>query len=79
MLDGLSTLLQWPAVWVVALLVASFLAIFWVLRGSPSGQATAVEDDEGAPPPGYRDRVIAGMTAGQRKDRDKRMKNNRKQ
>jgi len=64
MLDGLSTLLQWPAVWVVALLVASFLAIFWVLRGSPSGQATAVEDDEGAPPPGYRDRVIAGMTAG---------------
>src|SRR5271157_19109 len=64
MLDGLSTLLQLPAVWVAALLVASFLAIFWILRGSPPGQAAAVEDDEGAPPPGYRDRVIAGVTTG---------------
>ncbi len=52
MWDGFSTFLQVPAVWVAALLVASFLAIFWILRGSPSGQATAVEDDEGAPPSG---------------------------
>ncbi|HMF37448.1 MAG TPA: GldG family protein [Isosphaeraceae bacterium] len=57
-------LFQLTAVWVGALLVASFLAIFWILRGSPSGQATAVEDDEDAPAPGYRDRVIAGVTAG---------------
>ncbi|MGA8347816.1 MAG: GldG family protein [Isosphaeraceae bacterium] len=64
MWDGLSILFQLSAVWVAALLVASFLAIFWILRGSPSGQATAVEDDENAPPPGYRDRVIAGVTTG---------------
>ena len=64
MWDGLSILFQLSAVWVAALLVASFLAIFWILRGSPSGQATAVEDDEDAPPPGYRDRVIAGVTTG---------------
>ncbi len=63
-LDGLSMLLQMPAVWVPALLVASFLTICWILRGSPSGQATAVEDDEDAPAPGYRDRVILGVTAG---------------
>ena len=64
MLDNLSMLFQVSAVWVAAILLASFLAIFWILRGSPSGQATAVEDDEDAPAPGYRDRVILGVTAG---------------
>jgi len=39
MWDGLSILFQLSAAWVAALLVASFLAIFWILRGSPSGQA----------------------------------------
>jgi ABC-type uncharacterized transport system len=57
-------LYEMSAVWVAALLVVSFLAIFWILRGSPSGQATAVEDDQEAPAPGYRDRVIFGVTAG---------------
>ncbi len=64
MLDGLSSLFQMSAVWVGALLVAAYLAIFWILRGSPPGQATTVEDDEDAPRPGYRDRVVAGVTAG---------------
>jgi len=64
MLQGLSLLFGWPEVWVGALSVASFLAIFWILRGAPPGQATAVEDDDDAPPSGYRDRVIAGVTTG---------------
>jgi hypothetical protein len=51
-------------VWAAALLLAGLLTIFWILRGSPSGQATAVEDDEDAPGPGYRDRVILGVTMG---------------
>ena len=64
MFDGVSTIIQAPVVWVAALLVAASLAIFWILRGSPTGQVAEVEDDEDAPRPGYRDRVIAGVTAG---------------
>ena len=66
MLDGLSTLL--PIVGSLgrgARSLASFLAIFWILRGSPTrARRRPVEDDPDAPPPGYRDRVIAGVTAG---------------
>ena len=52
-----------PEVWVAALLVAAFWDLLDPPR-APSGQAAAVEDDENAPPPGYRDRVIAGVAAG---------------
>ncbi len=64
MLDGLSTFFQMSAVWVGALLLAAYLTIFWILRGAPPGQAAEAEDDEDAPRSAYRDRVIAGVTAG---------------
>jgi ABC-type uncharacterized transport system len=51
-------------VWLGALGLAAFLAIFWVLRGAPVGQAVQREDDEDAPRVGYRDRIVAAMTVG---------------
>ncbi len=64
MLPSLSMLFARQEVWVGSLALAALLAIFWILRGSPPGQSVAVEDDEDAPPPGHRDRVIAGVSAG---------------
>src|SRR6185312_12359161 len=50
--------------WVGALGLAAFLALFWVLRGAPPGQAVAAEDDQDAPRGGYRDRVVATVCIG---------------
>jgi hypothetical protein len=64
MFQNVPTLLTRPEAWVTALLVASFLTIYWTLRGSPPGQSTPVEDDQSAPSPRRRDLLIAGVTAG---------------
>lgn len=64
MTGSLFTLLSLTEVWVVLLGLAAFLAVFWVLRGAPVGQAVNVEDDDEAPRSGYRDRVVTAICAG---------------
>ena len=64
MLESLSKLLAVPGVLIGVLALASYLTIFWTLRGSPAGQSPAAKDDPDAPPPGRRDRIIAGISAG---------------
>ncbi len=64
MSDGISALLRLPEIWIGALLLASYLILFWILRSAPIGQAARSDDDPEAPPPAYRDRLIAGLTAG---------------
>lgn len=46
------------------LTLAAFLALYWVLRGAPLGQAAAPEPDAEAPPAGHRDRVAAAAVGG---------------
>ena len=58
------TFLSLAEVWVGLLGLAAFLALFWVLRGAPIGQAVPTEDDLESPKGGYRDRVIATVTVG---------------
>ena len=58
------TFLSLAEVWVGLLGLAAFLALFWVLRGAPIGQAVPTEDDLESPKGGYRDRVIAAVTVG---------------
>jgi len=64
MLDRLLPILSSTYVWAAALAVAAALALSWTLRGAPIGQAAEAEDDEDAPAPGYRDRVVAAAVAG---------------
>ncbi len=64
MSKSLLTLLSQTEVWLGALGLAAFLAIFWVLRGAPVGQAVKLEDDEDAPRSRYRDRVITAVSVG---------------
>jgi hypothetical protein len=53
-------------VWVGALFLATFLVLYWALRGAPIGQAPRTETDEDqGPGAGYRDRVVAAIVAGQ--------------
>jgi hypothetical protein len=52
-----------PEILLVGLGAIIFLTLYWVLRGSPVGQAAAAEPSE-APRPGYRDRVVAFAIAG---------------
>src|SRR4051812_44597476 len=59
----LSDILSRTELWVMALAVSAFLALYWALRGAPIGQAAEEEEDE-APRAGYRDRVIAVVAAG---------------
>jgi hypothetical protein len=58
------TFLSLAEVWVGLLGLAAFLALFWVLRGAPIGQAVPTEDDLESPKGGYRDRVIGAVTVG---------------
>ncbi len=51
-------------VWVGGLGLSAFLALFWVLRGAPIGQAVGTEEHEEAPRGGYRDRVVAAVAIG---------------
>src|SRR5205823_8447359 len=44
--------------------VAAFLALTWMLRGAPLGQAAEEEADEDAPQAGYRDRVVMAAAFG---------------
>jgi hypothetical protein len=53
-----------PEVWIGALSLAAFLALYWVLRGAPLGQAAREELDSDAPSAGYRDRVVATSVIG---------------
>lgn len=64
MSQSMTNFLSQTGVWVGVLGLASFLALFWVLRGVPLGQAARDEDDVDAPRGGYRDRVIAAVTLG---------------
>ena len=52
-----------PEIMVLGLAVATFLVLYWVVRGAPVGQATAREPGE-APPAGYRDRAVAVAVLG---------------
>lgn len=61
---ALLTFLTLTEVWLVALGLAAFLTLFWVLRGAPVGQAVEQEEDEDAPQSGYRDRVAAAVCVG---------------
>jgi hypothetical protein len=58
-----SSFLSRTEIWVVALGLAAFLVLHWILRGSPIGQS-AEEEAEEAPAPGYRDRVVAAVVLG---------------
>ncbi len=64
MSQNMLSVLSWPVVWVLALSLAAFLILYWVLRGAPPGQAVAHEDDDEAPAASYRDRVIAAVVLG---------------
>jgi hypothetical protein len=64
MLQGLSTLVARPEIWVTAFAVAGFLTVFWILRGAPPGQSVTAEEDEDAPTARHRDRVVTGVTCG---------------
>ena len=61
---SLVSFLSTTEVWVFALGLASFLALFWVLRGAPVGQAVRDDDEADAPRGGYRDRVVAAVCLG---------------
>ena len=56
--------LSMTEVWIGGLGLAAFLALFWVLRGAPIGQAVSTEEHEDAPLGGYRDRVVAAVAIG---------------
>ena len=57
--------LRRPGVWVVALAVAAFLVLSWILRGSPLGQAAEESGaGEGHPGPARRDRAVASSVGG---------------
>lgn len=64
MAKALTAFLSMTEVWIGALGLAAFLALFWVLRGAPVGQSVRPEDDEDAPQSGYRDRVVAAVCVG---------------
>ncbi|MGC8638331.1 MAG: Gldg family protein [Isosphaeraceae bacterium] len=64
MLVNLFNLLALPGVWIAAAALASYLILFWTLRGSPPGQSPPAEDDPGAPRRRWRDWIIAGITLG---------------
>jgi len=49
MSQALLRFLSLGEVWVGVLGLAAFLALFWVLRGAPVGQAVRPEEDEEAP------------------------------
>ncbi|HEX8200800.1 MAG TPA: GldG family protein [Isosphaeraceae bacterium] len=46
------------------LMVAAFLALYWLVRGAPLGQAAPEEPDAEAPPAGVRDRAAAAAVGG---------------
>ena len=52
MTQGFLTFLSRTEVWLGALALAAFLALFWVLRGAPLGQATGAEDEDDDAPGG---------------------------
>lgn len=58
------TFFMGTAFWTMAGGLAAFLALTWVLRGAPLGQAVAGEDDADAPRAGYRDRITVAIVVG---------------
>jgi hypothetical protein len=63
MSDRVLTFLTRPEVWTSGLALAGFLALYWVIRGAPIGQASRDEPDD-APRANYRDRVVALAVGG---------------
>jgi hypothetical protein len=63
-MQALLKFLSQSEVWIGGLGLAAFLALFWVLRGAPIGQAVRLEDDQDAPRGGYRDRVVGAVCIG---------------
>src|SRR5690242_3736550 len=65
MTTQLSDFLARPDIWLGALALATFLGLYWLIRGAPPGQM-AVEEGraEGAPEPRRRDRLVAGVVGG---------------
>jgi hypothetical protein len=64
MTDALLRFLGRTELWIAAAALAALLALTWVLRGAPLGQAAAGEDDPGAPRAGYRNRIIVAVCVG---------------
>ncbi|MBV8488700.1 MAG: hypothetical protein JO161_10515, partial [Planctomycetaceae bacterium] len=64
MLEALLLLMKSTVFVVGALALASFLTIYWILRGAPPLQAVAVEPDTEAPSSGYRERLMLEVTSG---------------
>ena len=64
MLQSLLTLLERQEVWIGLTGLASFLAIYWVLRGAVPGVSSVAEADDGAPSASLRERSIALTAAG---------------
>src|SRR5512135_196441 len=58
-----SSFLSRTEIWVVALGLAAFLVLHWILRGAPIGQSAEEEADE-ALAQGYRDRVVVAVVLG---------------
>ncbi len=63
MTDRMMTFLARNEVWMLVVGLAGFLALTWLIRGAPLGQDTR-DEAEGAPPGGYRDRVVALAVLG---------------
>ncbi len=59
-----STFFMGTVFWTIAGGLAAFLALAWVLRGAPLGQAVEVEEDSAAPRAGYRDRITVAIVLG---------------
>jgi len=59
----MSGLLSRTEIWVAALAILAFLALYWVFRGAPVGQSPGEEGTD-SPRASYRDRVIATMVVG---------------
>ena len=64
MTNSLSSFLSSTGLWLGTFALLVFLVVFWLLRGSPIGQTATVEDDEDAPRPFERDRVILAVSLG---------------
>ncbi|MCA1684842.1 MAG: Gldg family protein [Planctomycetia bacterium] len=64
MIESMLSLPTFTEYWLAGLGLAAFLAVFWVLRGAPVGQAVRPEEDEDAPGGGYRDRVVTAASVG---------------
>ncbi len=64
MRNGFAGVFSREEFWLAAAALAAGLAVAWILRGAPPGQAATLEDDVDAPRSGYRDRLIVAVVVG---------------